>query len=55
MKNNHSHTNKAGKKIIALAEAMAMNAVPEYWISIKSAGLHLLSLCLVARQLFIHQ
>ncbi len=53
MKNNRSHTNKAGKKIIDLAEAMAMNAIPEYWMSIKSAGMLLFSLCMVTRQLFI--
>lgn len=38
---------------MALAEAMAMNAVPEYWVGIKSAGLHLFSLCMVAKQFFV--
>ena len=53
MKNKQFHTNKTSKKIIAVAEAMAMNAAPEYWMSIKSAGMHLFSLCMVAKQFFI--
>lgn len=54
MKNKPLHTtNKAGKKLISVAEAVAMNAVPEYWVSIKSAGLHLFAMCMVARQFFI--
>jgi hypothetical protein len=55
MKNIPSHHNKAGKNFLAVAEAMAMNAAPEYWMSIKLAAVHLFALFMVARQFFIQQ
>lgn len=41
-------------KVISVADAVAMNAAPEYWITFKHAGLHVLALVSVAR-LFINQ
>lgn len=38
------------KKVMTVADAVAMNAAPEYWLSVKQAGLHVLSLCLIAKQ-----
>jgi hypothetical protein len=37
------------KKIITVADAVAMNAAPEYWSGIKSAGLHVISLFSMAK------
>ncbi len=42
------------KKVISVADAVAMNAVPEYWLSFKLAGLHMLALLSVAK-LFVSQ
>lgn len=41
-------------KVISVADAVAMNAAPEYWITFKHAGLHVLALVSVAK-LFINQ
>jgi hypothetical protein len=43
------------KKVISVADAVAMNAVPEHWLSLKQAGLHLLSLLTFAKLLLIEQ
>jgi hypothetical protein len=37
------------KKVISVADAVAMNAVPEHWLSLKQAGLHVLSLLTIAK------
>ena len=39
------------KKVMCVADAFAMNAVPEYWWSIKQAGMLLVSAYAVAKQL----
>ena len=39
------------KKVMCVADAFAMNAVPEYWMSIKHAGLMVVSVIAVAKQL----
>lgn len=39
------------KKMLCVADAFAMNAVPEYWWSIKQAGLLIISVFAIARQL----
>ncbi len=36
-------------KVISVADAVAMNAVPEYWLSFKHAGLHLMAMVSVAK------
>ncbi len=41
------------KKVITVADAVAMNAAPEYWVSVKQAGMHFISLCLIAKQFLI--
>jgi len=41
------------KKLISVADAVAMNAAPEYWLSVKCAGLHVLSVLAVAKLLFM--
>lgn len=43
------------KKVISLADAVAMNAVPEHWISLKQAGLHVLSLVTIIKIFLIDQ
>jgi hypothetical protein len=43
------------KKMISVADAVAMNAAPEHWLSLKQAGLHLLSLISIAKLFFIDQ
>lgn len=43
------------KKMISVADAVAMNAVPEYWLSFKQAGLHILSLISVAKVFLIQE
>ncbi len=43
------------KKMISVADAVAMNAVPEHWLSLKHAGLHILSLISIAKVCFIDQ
>jgi hypothetical protein len=40
---------RIAKKVISVADAVAMNAVPEYWLSFKLAGLHILSLLTLAK------
>ncbi len=40
------------QRVISVADAVAMNAVPEYWLSFKQAGLHLLALATVAKLFF---
>ena len=37
------------KKMVSVADAVAMNAIPEYWLSLKLAGMHLLALLSVAK------
>ena len=41
-------------RVISVADAGGMNAAPEYWLSVKHAGLHLLALASVAK-LFLTQ
>ena len=40
------------KKVISVADAVAMNAVPEYWLSFKLAALHVLALLSVGKNYF---
>ena len=37
------------KKMITVADAVAMNAVPEYWLSFKQAGMHIISILSIAK------
>ncbi len=50
-------TNKQhiAKKVISVADAVAMNAVPEHWLSLKQAGLHILSLFSMAKLFLTEQ
>ncbi|RZK01351.1 MAG: hypothetical protein EOO46_20570 [Flavobacterium sp.] len=41
------------KKMMSVADAVAMNAAPECWLSIKQAGQHLLSFIAVAKVFLI--
>ena len=43
------------KKVISVADAVAMNAVPEHWLCLKQAGLHILSLLTLAKLFLIDQ
>jgi len=43
------------RNVISVADAVAMNAVPEYWLSFKHAGLHVLALVSVAKLFLIQQ
>ena len=40
------------KHVISVADAVAMNTLPEYWLSLKLAGMHVISLLSVARSIF---
>ncbi len=42
------------RNVISVADAVAMNAAPEYWLCFKQAGLHVLALVSVAK-LFLTQ
>ena len=37
------------RKVVSVADAVAMNAIPEYWLSLKLAGMHLLAMLSVAK------
>jgi hypothetical protein len=37
------------RKVVSVADAVAMNAIPEYWLSFKLAGMHLLAMLSVAK------
>jgi hypothetical protein len=50
--NNKKHI---AKKVISVADAVAMNAVPEHWLSLKHAGLHVISLLTMAKLFLIGQ
>jgi hypothetical protein len=39
------------KKMIIVADAVAMNAVPEYWLGFKQAGLHIVSILSIAKKI----
>jgi len=43
------------RNVVSVADAVAMNAVPEYWLSFKHAGLHVLALVSVAKLFLIQQ
>ncbi len=43
------------RRVISVADAVAMNAVPEHWLTLKHAGLHILSLISIAKLFFIDQ
>ena len=49
MANNDLDKKELTKKVISVADAVAMNAAPEYWLSFKLAGIHLLALFSIAR------
>ena len=54
MMNSELNKKELTRKVISVADAVAMNTAPEYWLSIKLACLHLLALVSVAK-LFVAQ
>ncbi len=52
--NRDLHKNQLTRNVISVADAVAMNAVPEYWPSFKHAGLQVLALVSVARLFLAH-
>lgn len=39
------------KQVISVADAVAMNTLPEYWMSLKLAGMHIISILSVAKSI----